>query len=86
MVWDLCSMDSSNITKEFSEKRKRKIPLGTKGRTSILSVESSRPAELHSRSAEKAPYRECFVTCSVKGDFSVFRLFQKIPLLYLNCP
>ena len=37
MVWDLCSMDSSNITKEFSEKRKRKIPLGTKGRTSILS-------------------------------------------------
>ena len=41
MVWDLCSMDSSNITKEFSEKRKRKIPLGTKGRTSILSVESS---------------------------------------------
>ena len=30
-------MDSSNITKEFSEKRKRKIPLGTKGRTSILS-------------------------------------------------
>ena len=41
MVWDLYSMDSSNITKEFSEKRKRKIPLGTKGRTSILSVESS---------------------------------------------
>ena len=54
MVWDLCSMDSSNITKEFSEKRKRKIPLGTKGRTSILSYrEYVRPAELHSRSAEK---------------------------------
>ena len=29
MVWDLCSMDSSNITKEFSEKRKRKIPCPT---------------------------------------------------------
>ena len=54
MVWDLCSMDSSNITKEFSEKRKRKIPLGTKGRTSILSYrEYVRPAELHSRSAEE---------------------------------
>ena len=47
-------MDSSNITKEFSEKRKRKIPLGTKGRTSILSYrEYVRPAELHSRSAEE---------------------------------
>ena len=47
-------MDSSNITKEFSEKRKRKIPLGTKGRTSILSVESIvRPGSLHSRSAEE---------------------------------
>ena len=54
MVWDLCSMDSSNITKEFSEKRKRKIPLGTKGRTSILSYrEYVRPAELHSQSAEE---------------------------------
>ena len=54
MVWDLCSMDSSNITKEFSEKRKRKIPLGTKGRTSILSYrEYVRPAGLHSPSAEK---------------------------------
>ena len=54
MVWDLCSMDSSNITKEFSEKRKRKIPLGTKGRTSILSYrEYVRPAELHFRSAEE---------------------------------
>ena len=29
MVWDLCSMDSSNITKEFSEKRKRKISCPT---------------------------------------------------------
>ena len=47
-------MDSSNITKEFSEKRKRKIPLGTKGRTSILSYrEYVRPAELHSQSAEE---------------------------------
>ena len=54
MVWDLCSMDSSNITKEFSKKRKRKIPLGTKGRTSILSYrEYVRPGSLHSRSAEE---------------------------------
>ena len=69
MVWDLCSMDSSNITKEFSEKRKRKIPLGTKGRTSILSYrEYVRPAELHSRSAEKNCLTENISSLrSVKG-------------------
>ena len=69
MVWDLCSMDSSNITKEFSEKRKRKIPLGTKGRTSILSYrEYVRPAELHSRSAEEnCPTENVSTLRSVKG-------------------
>ena len=69
MVWDLCSMDSSNITKEFSEKRKRKIPLGTKGRTSILSYrEYVRPAELHSQSAEEnCPTENVSSLRSVKG-------------------
>ena len=69
MVWDLCSMDSSNITKEFSEKRKRKIPLGTKGRTSILSYrEYVRPTELHSLSAEEnCPTKNVASLCSVKG-------------------
>ena len=69
MVWDLCSMDSSNITKEFSEKRKRKIPLGTKGRTSILSYrEYVRPAELHSQSAEEnCPTENVSTLRSVKG-------------------
>ena len=63
MVWDLCSMDSSNITKEFSEKRKRKIPLGTKGRTSILSVESSASwVASFPVSRRKLPDLECCVT------------------------
>ena len=40
--------------KQFPVWRTDKIPLGTKGRTSILSYrEYVRPAELHSRSAEK---------------------------------
>ena len=40
--------------KFVEERSKRKIPLGTKGRTSILSYrEYVRPAELHSRSAEE---------------------------------
>ena len=40
--------------KQFPVWRTDKIPLGTKGRTSILSYrEYVRPAELHSRSAEE---------------------------------
>ena len=43
------------IIHEIPVCRTGKIPLGTKGRTSILSIESIevRPAELHSRSAEE---------------------------------
>ena len=70
MVWDLCSMDSSNITKEFSEKRKRKIPLGTKGRTSILSVESSASCGASFPvSRRKLHDRECFVTSFRQGGY-----------------
>ena len=71
MVWDLCSMGSSNITKEFSEKRKRKIPLGTKGRTSILSVESSASCGASFPvSRRKLPDRECFVTSFRQGGYT----------------
>ena len=63
-------MDSSNITKEFSEKRKRKIPLGTKGRTSILSVESSASCGASfSVSRRKLPDRECFDTSFRQGSY-----------------
>ena len=81
MVWDLCSMDSSNITKEFSEKRKRKIPLGTKGRTSILSYrEYVRPAELHSRSAEEnCPTENVSSLRSVKGATLPCAAYAAIP-------
>ena len=81
MVWDLCSMDSSNITKEFSEKRKRKIPLGTKGRTSILSYrEYVRPAELHSRSAEENCTTENVSSLrSVKGATLPCAAYAAIP-------
>ena len=81
MVWDLCSMDSSNITKEFSEKRKRKIPLGTKGRTSILSYrEYVRPAELYSRSAEEnCPTENVSTLRSVKGATLPCAAYAAIP-------
>ena len=81
MVWDLCSMDSSNITKEFSEKRKRKIPLGTKGRTSILSYrEYVRPAELHSQSAEEnCPTENVSSLRSVKGATLPCAAYAAIP-------
>ena len=81
MVWDLCSMDSSNITKEFSEKRKRKIPLGTKGRTSILSYrEYVRPAELHSQSAEEnCPTENVSSFRSVKGATLPCAAYAAIP-------
>ena len=81
MVWDLCSMDSSNITKEFSEKRKRKIPLGTKGRTSILSYrEYVRPAELHSQSAEEnCPTENVSTLRSVKGATLPCAAYAAIP-------
>ena len=81
MVWDLCSMDSSNITKEFSEKRKRKIPLGTKGRTSILSYrEYVRPAELHSQSAEEnCPTEHVSSLRSVKGATLPCAAYAAIP-------
>ena len=47
----------------------QKIPLGTKGRTSILSYrEYVRPAELHSLSAEEnCPTENVASLCSVKG-------------------
>ena len=81
MVWDLCSMDSSNITTEFSEKRKRKIPLGTKGRTSILSYrEYVRPAELHSQSAEEnCPTENVSSLRSVKGATLPCAAYAAIP-------
>ena len=81
MVWDLCSMDSSNITKEFSEKRKRKIPLGTKGRTSILSVESSAScgASFPVRRG-KLPDRECFDTSFRQGSYTPLRRLCVYPL------
>ena len=54
------TVQSNELTNSNSEDvklsvwRTDKIPLGTKGRTSILSYrEYVRPAELHSRSAEK---------------------------------
>ena len=49
--------------------RTDKIPLGTKGRTSILSYrEYVRPAELHSRSAEEnCPTENVSTLRSVKG-------------------
>ena len=81
MVWDLCSMDSSNITKEFSEKRKRKIPLGTKGRTSILSVESSASCGASFPvSRRKLPDRECFVTSFRQGSYTPLRRLCVYPL------
>ena len=81
MVWDLCSMDSSNITKEFSEKRKRKIPLGTKGRTSILSVESSVFwVASFSVSRRKLPDREWFVTTFRQGGYTPLRRLCGYPL------
>ena len=77
MVWDLCSMDSSNITKEFSEKRKRKIPLGTKGRTSILSVESSASCGASFPvSRRKLPDRECFDTSFRQGSYHDWKTEQ----------
>ena len=80
MVWDLCSMDSSNITKEFSEKRKRKIPLGTKGRTSILSVESSASCGASFPvSRRKLPDRECFVTTFRQGGYPPCAACASIP-------
>ena len=50
-------------------KQRSKIPLGTKGRTSILSYrEYVRPAELHSQSAEEnCPTENSSSLCSVKG-------------------
>ena len=81
MVWDLCSMDSSNITKEFSEKRKRKIPLGTKGRTSILSIESSASCGASFPvSRRKLPDRECFVTSFRQGSYTPLRRLCGYPL------
>ena len=81
MVWDLCSMDSSNITKEFSEKRKRKIPLGTKGRTSILSVESSASCGASFPvSRRKLPDRECFDTSFRQGSYTPLRRLCVYPL------
>ena len=55
--------------------RTDKNTLGTKGRTSILSYrEYVRPAELHSRSAEKKlPDRECFVTSFRQGGYTPLR-------------
>ena len=81
MVWDLCSMDSSNITKEFSEKRKRKIPFGTKGRTSILSVESSASCGASFPvSRRKLLDRACFVTSFRQGGYTPLRRLCGYPL------
>ena len=81
MVWDLCSMGSSNITKEFSEKRKRKIPLGTKRRTSILSVESSASCGASFPvSREKLLDRKCFVTSFRQGSYTPLRRLCVYPL------
>ena len=62
--------------------RTDKIPLGTKRRTSILSCrEYVRPAELHSRSAEKKlPNRECFVTLFRQGSYTPLRRLRVYPL------
>ena len=82
MVWNLCSMDSSNITKEFSEKRKRKIPLGTKGRISILSYREYRASWVASFpvSKRKLPDRECFVTTFRQGGYTPLRRLRVYPL------
>ena len=59
----------------------KKIPLGTKGRTSILSYrEYVRPAELHSRSAEKNCLTENVSSLrSVKGATLPCAAYAAIP-------
>ena len=59
----------TNNSSFIGEMNLRKIPLGTKGRTSILSYrEYVRPAELHSQSAEEnCPTENVSSLRSVKG-------------------
>ena len=61
--------------------RTDKIPLGTKGRTSILSYrEYVRPAELHSQSAEEnCPTENVSSLCSVKGATLPCAAYAAIP-------
>ena len=59
----------------------RKIPLGTKGRTSILSVESSASCGASfSVSRRKLPDRECFVTSFRQGGYTPLRRLCGYPL------
>ena len=62
-------------------KQRSKIPLGTKGRTSILSYqEYVRPAELHSLSAEEnCPTENVASLCSVKGATLPCAAYAAIP-------
>ena len=57
---------------QFVEERsKRKIPLGTKGRTSILSIESSASCGASFPvSRRKLPDRECCVTSFRQGGYT----------------
>ena len=59
----------------------RKIPLGTKGRTSILSVESSASCGASfSVSRRKLHDRECFVTSFRQGGYTPLRRLCGYPL------
>ena len=62
-------------------KQRSKIPLGTKGRTSILSYqEYVRPAELHSQSAEEnCPTENVSSLRSVKGATLPCAAYAAIP-------
>ena len=61
--------------------RTDKIPLGTKGRTSILSVESSASCGASFPvSRRKLPDRECFVTSFRQGGYTPLRRLCVYPL------
>ena len=73
--------DSELSIKQLPVCRTDKIPLGTKGRTSILSYrEYVRPAELHSRSAEEnCPTENVSTLRSVKGATLPCAAYAAIP-------
>ena len=61
--------------------RTDKIPLGTKGRTSILSIESSASCGASFPvSRRKLPDRECFVTSFRQGGYTPLRRLCVYPL------
>ena len=71
----------TNNSSFIGEMNLRKIPLGTKGRTSILSYrEYVRPAELHSQSAEEnCPTENVSSLRSVKGATLPCAAYAAIP-------